>query len=83
MKANELLGANVSALFGEDEFHRRHIGPSVREEVEMLAVIGYQSRHELIADTVPAAILLGDSRSHFRVTPERSYGPEPSAAAAT
>ena len=32
MKANELLGASVTALFGEDEFHRRHIGPSLREE---------------------------------------------------
>ena len=32
----------------------------------MLAVIGYQSRHELIADTVPAAILLGDSSGHRR-----------------
>ena len=61
MKANELLGANVAALFGTDEFHRRHIGPSVSEEAEMLAAIGYQSRHELIADTIPAAILLGDS----------------------
>jgi glycine cleavage system pyridoxal-binding protein P len=61
MKANELLGANVSALFGPDEFHRRHIGPSVGEEAEMLAAIGYRSRRALIEDTVPAAILLGDS----------------------
>jgi glycine dehydrogenase len=61
MKANELLGANVAALFAPDEFHRRHIGPSVGEETEMLAAIGYTSRHELIADTVPASILLGNS----------------------
>ena len=73
MKANELLGANVAALFGDDEFHRRHIGPSMGEEAEMLAVLGYQSRHELIADTVPAAILLGDSKA--------SSPPDPAAGA--
>ena len=67
MKANELLGANVAALFGADEFHRRHIGPSVREEAEMLAAIGYQSRHDLIADTVPAAILPRDSKASPKV----------------
>ena len=61
MKANELLGANVAALFGPDEFHRRHIGPSVTQEAEMLATIGYSSRRELIDDTIPAAILLDDS----------------------
>ena len=61
MKANELLGANVAALFGPDEFHRRHIGPSVGEEAEMLAAIGYTSRRALIEDTIPAAILLGNS----------------------
>ena len=63
MKANELLGASVAALFGPDEFHRRHIGPSIGEETQMLAAIGYTSRHELIADTVPAAILLSDSKA--------------------
>ena len=56
MKANELLGANVAALFGPDEFHRRHIGPSVAEEAEMLTAIGCTSRRALIEDTVPAAI---------------------------
>ena len=63
MKANELLGANVAALFGPDEFHRRHIGPSVDEEAEMLAAIGYTSRRALIEDTIPAAILLDNATS--------------------
>ena len=61
MKANELLGANVAALFGPDEFHRRHIGPSVAEEAGMLAAIGCTSRRALIEETVPASILLGNS----------------------
>ena len=63
MKANELLGANVAALFGADEFHRRHIGPSVAEETAMLAVVGCKSRRELVAETIPAAILLGGAAS--------------------
>ena len=63
MKANELLGANVAALFDPDEFHRRHIGPSVSQEAEMLAAIGYRTRRALIDDTVPAAILLDDSKA--------------------
>ena len=63
MKANELSNAHVAALFGHDEFHRRHIGPSVTREAEMLAVIGYTSRRELIRDTVPASILMDDAKA--------------------
>ena len=69
MKANELLGANVAALFGPDEFHRRHIGPSVAEEVEMLTAIGCTSRRALIEDTVPAAILLDSLHGSSQAEP--------------
>ena len=48
---------DIAGLFGNDEFHARHIGPSHMEESEMLARIGAASRDELIRQTVPATIL--------------------------
>ena len=39
-----------------DFANRRHIGPSAAEMSEMLAVIGAESLHALIDDTVPTAI---------------------------
>jgi glycine dehydrogenase len=57
MIPNEGLAADIRALFGQDEFHARHIGPAGDEEARMLAAIGYTSRQALIRDTVPAAIL--------------------------
>ncbi|WP_295555917.1 aminomethyl-transferring glycine dehydrogenase [uncultured Hyphomicrobium sp.] len=39
-----------------DFANRRHIGPSAAEIADMLAVIGVESLHKLIDDTVPAAI---------------------------
>ena len=37
-------------------FAERHIGPSPEEQATMLAVVGYGSLDELVADAVPAAI---------------------------
>lgn len=42
----------------QDLFSNRHIGISVEEEAEMLKKIGIQSMDELIAQTIPANILL-------------------------
>ncbi|MBN9425809.1 MAG: aminomethyl-transferring glycine dehydrogenase, partial [Burkholderiales bacterium] len=58
MIPSEQLGTNVRALFGQDEFHARHVGPSAPQEAAMLAQLGFASRAELIRATVPAAILL-------------------------
>ncbi|MGE0800635.1 MAG: aminomethyl-transferring glycine dehydrogenase [Lautropia sp.] len=63
MHADERGNASVAALFGHDEFHRRHLGPSIADEAAMLAAIGYRSRRELIRDTVPASILLDDTQA--------------------
>lgn len=56
MHAHDLID-DIAGLFGNDEFHARHIGPGHAEEGEMLARIGATSRDELIRQTVPAAIL--------------------------
>jgi len=48
---------SLNALTGADEFHARHIGPQDEQQRQMLAAIGYASRHELIRDTIPASIL--------------------------
>ncbi|MGD9944890.1 MAG: aminomethyl-transferring glycine dehydrogenase [Burkholderiaceae bacterium] len=58
MIPSEKLGTNVRALFGQDEFHARHIGPSTAQEAAMLTQLGFASRAELIRATVPPAILL-------------------------
>ena len=50
-------GAGLDALFADDEFHSRHIGPSAEDEAAMLAVLGVASRDALVRETVPAAIL--------------------------
>ena len=57
MKPNDLRGAGLRALFGNDEFHARHLGPSSSQEAAMLDTLGVASRSELIAQTVPASIL--------------------------
>ena len=58
MIPSEYHGTGVGALFGADEFHARHIGPSVGQEAAMLDALGLASRAELIRSTVPASILL-------------------------
>ncbi len=42
----------------EPSFDTRHIGPSIREEQDMLALLGVSSLDELISQTVPANIRL-------------------------
>jgi glycine dehydrogenase len=53
----ETAGRDLQALLDDDAFHARHIGPGGADEAQMLARIGYASRHALIRDTVPTAIL--------------------------
>ena len=53
----DIGGEDLQALFDEDAFHARHIGPGGASEAQMLAQIGYASRQALIRDAVPATIL--------------------------
>ncbi|NLD54803.1 MAG: aminomethyl-transferring glycine dehydrogenase [Burkholderiaceae bacterium] len=48
----------LTSLFGHDEFHRRHIGPSPGDEAAMLAEVGCASRAALVDETIPPAIRL-------------------------
>ncbi len=48
---------SIEGLFAPDEFHGRHIGPSLEQEAQMLSKIGASSRGELIRQTVPPSIL--------------------------
>jgi glycine dehydrogenase len=57
MDPRDATGPGLAALFGDDEFHARHIGPGGADEARMLAEIGYASRHALVRDAVPPAIL--------------------------
>lgn len=50
---------SIEGLFAPDEFHGRHIGPSLEQEAQMLSKIGASSRGELIRQTVPPSILRG------------------------
>ncbi|HVL55251.1 MAG TPA: glycine dehydrogenase (aminomethyl-transferring), partial [Burkholderiaceae bacterium] len=72
MTANLSVGADVASLFGSDEFHARHLGPSADEQARMLEQLGYRSRQALIDDTIPPAIRL----------PEPLALPEPASEAA-
>jgi glycine dehydrogenase len=50
--------ATLAALLGTDDFVGRHIGPSLEEQAQMLAVLGIESLEDLITATVPHSILL-------------------------
>ena len=52
--------AELAALEEQDEFARRHIGPSEAEIAEMLKVVGAASLDDLVSRTVPAAIRQAD-----------------------
>ena len=41
----------------EKDFIKRHIGPSKKDEKNMLGQLGYQNINELISQTVPEKIL--------------------------
>ena len=51
---------SLTELEGTDEFIARHIGPMPAEQAVMLDAIGATSLDALIAETVPASILLDD-----------------------
>ena len=50
----------LAELLQQDDFTRRHIGPTPDEQAAMLAELGYSSLDELTVATVPAAILRHD-----------------------
>ena len=52
---------SVASLFDANAFHARHLGPSASQQAVMLGLIGYRSRDELVRDTVPASILMGET----------------------
>jgi glycine dehydrogenase len=52
-----IMGQGLYHLLGTDEFHQRHIGPSITEQHGMLQAMGYQHRDQLVKATVPAVIL--------------------------
>jgi glycine cleavage system P protein (glycine dehydrogenase) len=51
---------HTNAELVDDEFARRHIGPSAQETATMLAALGVESLDELIEQTMPSAIRSGD-----------------------
>ncbi|MBP7661072.1 MAG: aminomethyl-transferring glycine dehydrogenase [Burkholderiaceae bacterium] len=57
MSSADAIGG-VRSLFADDEFHARHLGPSVAQESAMLEALGYPARADLIDATVPASIRL-------------------------
>jgi glycine dehydrogenase len=53
-----MTGPSLSDLENQQEFIQRHIGPTVKQQLEMARAIGYDSLDALIDATVPAAIRL-------------------------
>ena len=52
-------GNNIDILDnGDDEFIRRHIGPSAADQQEMLNELGFQDIEQLIKATLPESIRL-------------------------
>jgi len=59
--ANKEAGAgSIQALFGHDEFHARHLGPSEQQQQAMLASLGFATRDALIRACVPESIRIDD-----------------------
>ena len=58
MNLSDVTTEGLSSLFGDDEFHARHLGPDEQQESAMLQALAAHSRHDLIEQTVPAAIRL-------------------------
>ncbi len=50
----------ITALLNQQEFIRRHIGPSDEQQANMLEVIGADTLDQLIQQTVPENILKKD-----------------------
>ncbi len=46
----------LPSLLGNDDFVRRHVGPTAAEQAHMLAVLGVDSMETLLTQTVPASI---------------------------
>ena len=62
--------ADIRALLGHDEFHARHIGPTVSQEAAMLAALGFESRQALIRATIPPNLLLDAPLALDKPVPE-------------
>jgi glycine dehydrogenase len=58
MIPSDAIAGGIRALFGDDEFHARHLGPSVTQEAAMLERLGFSSRADLVRASVPASILI-------------------------
>ncbi len=65
--------AMKNAQFTEETFDVRHIGPSVKEEQDMLATLGMSSLDEMIDKTVPADIRLQQAPNLPRRISEYEY----------
>jgi glycine dehydrogenase len=48
---------NLNDLFQQNEFHSRHVGPSIEQEAAMLEALGFSTRRALVEATVPKEIL--------------------------
>jgi glycine dehydrogenase len=58
---DKLAGAgSIRALFGDDEFHARHLGPNEQQQTAMLNTLGFASRDALIRACVPESIRIDD-----------------------
>ncbi len=60
---NPGLAATLAELRDHREFSRRHIGPSLAEQEQMLASLGLASLEELVEQVVPATIRSGAALS--------------------
>ncbi|MFM8548471.1 MAG: glycine dehydrogenase, partial [Betaproteobacteria bacterium] len=58
MSLHENPGHGIASLLGEDDFHARHLGPSVEDERRMLALLGVTTRDALVDATIPPPIRL-------------------------
>jgi glycine dehydrogenase len=57
------LNTELSSLQTNNEFQKRHIGPSASEEAEMLKELGFTSLEEMITKIVPKTIYSTDEMS--------------------
>ena len=62
----------LAQLAGHDDFVARHIGPTDADLERMLDVIGAKSLDDLLDQTVPASIRIGDA-----ARPARAPAPRP------
>ena len=72
--ADGITAASPSPLSPTDTFVRRHLGSGEAEMGEMLAAVGAASLAELVAETIPAAILRGEPLALAGLPTDRELG---------